>query len=348
MEEQRSREKRAAVAKAAKYQYSPAFITADDAARYLHERIGNKRDLEYGSVILQRLSDQRIYATQPIPGKAATFDFELLLERGAGNSFVEPPGYKLVGGIHSHPQQFDFLKRSNPRYTDRQVRVFNDFFSERDVVFNHYEGRSLVTAYLSGPNGTLLKYQPSFSEAERQFVDWLDDVKTALPAHGHDGTLEGYIKKLASLGRLSLLLASDDWGGAAGLIDQSWQPYLPLVEPQGTVACGPLFQDVTKALNAAQVRMRRKPELRQMAMLLKHEQRRPCCQARTALRIRFTLRTAFLDGCDYALPYVVPPICDAHAALCDRRRQCLCCPLEGRSRLHRQLSPAVGVQPVHR
>lgn len=273
MEEQRFREKRAAVAKAAKYQYSPAFITADDAARYVHERIGNKRDVEYGSVILQRLSDQRIYATQPIPGKAATFDFELLLERGAGNSFVEPPGYKLVGGIHSHPQQFDFLKRSNPRYTDRQVRVFNDFFSERDVVFNHYEGRSLVTAYLSGPNGTLLKYQPSFSEAERQFVDWLDDVKTALPAHGHDGTLEGYIKKLASLGRLSLLLASDDWGGAAGLIDQSWQPYLPLVEPQGTVACGPLFKDVTKALNAAQVRMRRKPELRQMTMLLKHEQR---------------------------------------------------------------------------
>lgn len=273
MEEQRSREKRAAAAKAAKYQYSPAFITADDAARYVHERIGNKREVEYGSVILQRLSDQRIYATQPIPGRAATFDFELLLERGAGNVLLDPPGYKLVGGVHSHPQQFDFLKRSNPRYTDRQVRIFNDFFSERDVVFNHYEGRSLVTAYLSGPNGTLLKYQSSFSEAERQFVDWIDDVKTALPAHGHDGTLEGYIKKLAALGRLSLLLASDDWGGAAGVIDGSWQPYLPLVEPQGTVACGPLSPDVTKALDYAQVRMRRKPELRQMAMLLKHEQR---------------------------------------------------------------------------
>jgi hypothetical protein len=272
MEENLSREARAATATRVKFQYSPAFISADDAARYVHERIGRNRTVEYGSVILRRLSDNRIFATEPIPGKSATFDFEQLLERGPGNAFLDPPGYKLVGGVHSHPAQFDGLKRSNPRLSERQVRIFNSFFSERDVVFNHYEGRALVTAYLSGPGGELLKYQPSFALAERQFVDWIDDVKTALPAHGHDGSLEGFIKKLASVGRLSLLVASADWGGMPGVIDERWEPYLPLVPTQDTVACGPLYPDVTKALDYAQTRMRRTPDVRQMVMLLKHEQ----------------------------------------------------------------------------
>ena len=271
MEENLSREARAAAAKSVKFQYSPAFISADDAARYVHERIGNRRDVEYGSVILRRRSDGRIFATEPVPGKAVTFDFEQLLERGADNVFVDPPGYQVVGGLHSHPERFAGLKSANPRLTDRQVRIFNGFYSERDVVFNHYEGRALVAAYLSGPSGELLKYQPSGSAAERQFVDWIDNVKTALPEHGHDGTLEGFIKKLATVGRLSLLVSNADWGGATGVIDARWQPYLPLTAVQETVACGPLYMQVTKALNEAQVRMRRQPQVRQMVMLLKHE-----------------------------------------------------------------------------
>ena len=119
MEENLSREARAATATRVKFQYSPAFISADDAARYVHERIGRNRTVEYGSVILRRLSDNRIFATEPIPGKSATFDFEQLLERGPGNAFLDPRGYKLVGGVHSHPAQFDGLKRSNPRLSER-------------------------------------------------------------------------------------------------------------------------------------------------------------------------------------------------------------------------------------
>ena len=273
MEENLSREARAAAAKSVKFQYSPAFISADDAARYVHERIGNKRDVEYGSVILRRRSDGRIFATEPVPGRAATFDFEQLLERGAGNAFVDPPGYQLVGGLHSHPERFAALKSANPRLTERQVRIFNGFYSDRDVVFNHYEGRALVVAYLSGPNGELLKYEPSGSPAERQLVDWIDDVRTALPEHGHDGTLEGVIKKLAAVGRLSLVVSNADWGGATGVIDERWQPYLPLTATQDTVACGPLYPDVARALSFAQARMRRQPDVRQMVVLLKHEQR---------------------------------------------------------------------------
>lgn len=275
MEEYLPREKRAAASavRGIQYKLSPAFISADDAARYVHARIGNKRDKEYGSVILQRLADNKVFASEPIPGKAVTFDFSLLLERGARNEFLDPTGYKLVGGVHSHPDQFADLKAKNPGFRDLQVRVFNSFFSERDVVFNHYEGRALGAAYLSGPHGVLLKYLPSFSEAERKFVDWLDNVSTAVPGDGHDGSLEGFIKKVASLGRLSLLVANTDWGGVSGVIDHLWQPYLPLKADRGPIACGGLYPDVTRALNAAQARMRRTPNVHQMAMVLKHELR---------------------------------------------------------------------------
>jgi len=106
MEEYLPREKRAAASavRGIQYKLSPAFISADDAARYVHARIGTKRDKEYGSVILKRLADDKVFATEPIPGKAVTFDFSLLLERGARNEFLDPAGYKLVGGVHSHPR----------------------------------------------------------------------------------------------------------------------------------------------------------------------------------------------------------------------------------------------------
>ena len=37
---------------------SPAFAYADDAARYVHELIGDRRDVEYGGVVLRRPDGQ--------------------------------------------------------------------------------------------------------------------------------------------------------------------------------------------------------------------------------------------------------------------------------------------------
>jgi hypothetical protein len=46
---------------------SPPFISADDAALFAHEAIGNKRDKEYGGAILQH-EGGRFYATLPFAG----------------------------------------------------------------------------------------------------------------------------------------------------------------------------------------------------------------------------------------------------------------------------------------
>ena len=96
MDEHSNRDKRAAIPPGHTKlpPLTPAFISADDAARYVHERIGTTRDIEYGSVIMQRLSDQLYVATEPALGQAKNFDLNLILERERGSTFqfVEPQG----------------------------------------------------------------------------------------------------------------------------------------------------------------------------------------------------------------------------------------------------------------
>ncbi|WP_330209865.1 hypothetical protein [Pseudomonas sp. AM4(2022)] len=97
-------------------QLSPAFISTDDAARYIHEQIGNQRDVEYASVILRRLSDNLYVASEPRAGKPTTFDWNLLLDREhAAGDFVNPEGYQIVASLHSHPSSLDFVKRTYPK-----------------------------------------------------------------------------------------------------------------------------------------------------------------------------------------------------------------------------------------
>ena len=81
---------------------SPPFISADDAAWFAHEAIGNKKDREYGGAILQR-EDGRFFATRPIAGKTVSFDFETLMSTDAQGNFVHPAGFKCYAFYHSHP-----------------------------------------------------------------------------------------------------------------------------------------------------------------------------------------------------------------------------------------------------
>ena len=80
---------------------SPPMISADDAARFAHEAIGNKRDKEYGGLILQGESG-RFFATLPIGGNLYV-DFTLLLAVDAQGNFIHPDGYTCHGLYHSHP-----------------------------------------------------------------------------------------------------------------------------------------------------------------------------------------------------------------------------------------------------
>ncbi|MGF6096295.1 DUF4329 domain-containing protein [Pseudomonas sp. 18175] len=272
MDELRDREKREARLKghAKLGAITPAFASPDDAARYLHERIGSRSDVEYGSIILRRLSDDLYVATEPVPGQSVSFSFDQLLERGPDNHFVQPEGYKIAASLHSHPDHTAEIQRRNPRWPSAQVKAFTSFFSETDVAANHGMSVSTPMAYLSGPDGTLLRYQLSYSNAEYQYALWLHTKGPWESPHAHDGTVKGAFKKLASVGHLRFLQSSPVWGGAVGDVPENWEPMKPFHALPLTLACGPVFADKAQALSRAWTRIQRKPTARQRVLILKH------------------------------------------------------------------------------
>lgn len=274
MDDSSARDKRAALPRghAKLGQLSPAFISTDDAARYIHEQIGSQREVEYASVILRRLSDNLYVASEPRAGKPTTFDWNLLLDREhAAGEFVNPEGYQIVASLHSHPSSLDFVKRTYPKWTLQQMQAFMSFYSTPDIYFNHQDRARFIQAYLSGPDGALLRYTPSNSAAEAGFVHWLDTNGPWSSPHAHDGTLEGIYKKLAAVGRLTFVQSSAAWGSSTGDVPADWQPYQPFSAPAMPLPCGPVFTSAEQALSYAWSRIQRAPTARQRVLLLKHD-----------------------------------------------------------------------------
>lgn len=250
---------------------SPAFASADDVARYLHEQIGSGRKVEYGSIILQRLSDSLFVGSEPIAGTGTAFSFDQLLERAPNDQFVQPQGYRIVASLHSHPDHWAEIQRRNPRWSPAQVKAFTSFFSATDVAANRGMGGSTPMAYLSGPDGALLRYQLTYSDAELNYALWLHNVGPWDSPHAHDGTLKGTFKKLASVGKLRFLLSSPAWGGSVGDVPENWEPMQAFDAPALLLVCGPVFADKAQALSRAWTRIARKPSVRQQVLILKHD-----------------------------------------------------------------------------
>ena len=248
---------------------TPAFVSADDAARYVHERIGNKRDIEYGSVIMRRLADQLYVATEPVLDQSRQFDLASIIERDITTGhLVNPEGYQLVGGLHSHPDTLDETQRQNPTWSTQQVKAFMGFFSTNDIIVNHRVGATLPFAYLSGPNGELIRYQTSYSSEEDQRVRWLRREGGWTSAFDREGTEEGAYKALASVGSIRFVLSNPIWGGSVGDVPGDWEPYKPFKAPPLQLPCGPVFPSRDLALNHAAIRIRRQPNTNQHVLIL--------------------------------------------------------------------------------
>lgn len=248
---------------------SPAFLSSDDAARWAHQRIGARRSVEYASVIMQRLSDRWFVASEPVMGKATSFDWNRLLDRDrASGEFIHPVGYRIVASLHSHPDTLATTQHQNPRWTQQQARAFMSFYSVPDISFNYQDRARFAAAYLSGPDGALLKYQPSGSAAEAGFVHWLETNGPWESVHAHDGTLEGVYKKLASVGQLTFVLSSAAWGGSIGAVPADWQPYQAFSAAALPVACGPVFNDKLEVFSYAWSLIQRTPAARQQVLIL--------------------------------------------------------------------------------
>ncbi len=82
---------------------SAPFDHPDDAARYAHERIGDRRDREYGGFITVR-KDGKYIATEPMNGSQFSFDPNEVFPRNEQEGYVlYPQGYGDYAVYHSHP-----------------------------------------------------------------------------------------------------------------------------------------------------------------------------------------------------------------------------------------------------
>ncbi|WP_219266602.1 DUF4329 domain-containing protein [Pseudomonas sp. Xaverov 259] len=252
---------------------SPAFVSADDTALYIHEQIGSRRTVEYGSVILQRLADQRFVASEPIADRGTVFNWTKLLERDSSTKdFLHPPGYRIVGCLHSHPDRIAATQQQNPKWTSQQVETFVSFFSVEDITFLHQERGVFGVVYLSGPKGTLLKYEHSGSVAESDFVQWLATTGPWESPHAYDGTIEGLYKKYASVGRLTFLATSSAWGNSLGAVPDDWAPYAPFASVSEQVVCGHLLETEEATWSYAQKQLDRSPTSQRLVFILKSTQ----------------------------------------------------------------------------
>ncbi|ONH50511.1 hypothetical protein BLL36_25735 [Pseudomonas cedrina subsp. cedrina] len=241
---------------------TPAFASADEVALYVHGRVGLNLQVEYGSVILRRLSDGRYVGSEPRPDRPTVFGWDMLLEHDpVTDAYQNPEGFEIVASWHVHPNTTENVARLNPRWSAHQITAFQDFYSVPDVIFNHQHRHEFKFAYLSGPLGTLLKFQFEESSAAINYVRWLQTSGSFESPHAHDGTLEGVYKKLASVGQLTFLASSPYWGGSLGPVPANWVPYQPW----------PLSADVEGALSLAWSRIQRKPTVRQRVLILQSD-----------------------------------------------------------------------------
>lgn len=209
---------------------SPAFDHPDDAARYVHTAIGNRRDKEYGGFILKR-SDDKYVATEPISGQTFLFDPNEVFPRNDEEGYViYPAGHEDYAVYHSHPTQFAGLSL----WSDAEKATYPNSFSAADIYSVIDEKDLSPASYLSGPDGSLIKYLVSDSALERALFK-----RVSGPSHLPDAadlsevhqrlqakTLmpSDVVRLLAAAGELWVVVGSALWG-PPGRVTGDWKPY---------------------------------------------------------------------------------------------------------------------------
>lgn len=216
---------------------SPPMISADDAARFAHEAIGNKRDKEYGGLILQGESG-RFFATLPIGGNLYV-DFTQLLAVDAQGNFIHPDGYTCHGLYHSHPNVLALVKKKYPGLPEAGAHLAMNFFTDVEKAFMLRHRGFAKAFYLSGAETCLLKYEPSGSPEEDLLAE---EIRNERPT-GTFYLVEEIIDELARAGRLSMVIPNTLWGNVRGQFVGNWiatEPVNKAKVPTEQPFCSPI------------------------------------------------------------------------------------------------------------
>ncbi|MGF6206188.1 DUF4329 domain-containing protein [Pseudomonas frederiksbergensis] len=189
----------------------PIFISADDAAYWVHQQIGSRRDRAYGGVIVQR-GDGKFRPTLPAAGRMGQFDFDSILAPES-----TPEGYSGVAYYVSHSADHAEVQRLHPDWTAEQVKLYLGFFS-RGHLLSHLQdpGAYGQRHYLSGPDGSLIKYESTEPVEEKKLF------APGFKPFGPFSDVEQLIRQVAQVGTLSVLVANAQWGGKPGAVPINW------------------------------------------------------------------------------------------------------------------------------
>lgn len=249
---------------------SPAFISADDAAVYAHDLIGNQREEEFGGFILSK--DHQYFATIPQSSEGTLFRPADVLSLGENGDILPPEGYAIEGLYHSHTVFAHPLNLS-----DEERALQDNFFSMMDlrtaISFRHNYGRF----YLSNPDGSLLCYVSSDSQLERALMPVFRLVHPGPPGHLEQSDAENvllpsdFLAMVYLAGELSVVCPGTFWRRRAR-ITGDWRTgqVIDTQVDDRPPLCGPIAATANAAARLAHAQMLKGARVQRVGFILKH------------------------------------------------------------------------------
>jgi len=217
------------------------FLSANDAALYAHEQIGNRRDRNYGGYVLKG-ANGRFVVTAPMECASNPFDGMLFFPAGDQGPLIPPEHYEVQGRYGSHPA----LSMVDPQWvhsrgwTRDQALINLQVFAPDEILSILREQH---VAYLSAGIDCLLGYSPNGSSHEQQLLDSLpgNTVQSRMPVQ--------WVSQLAEGGALRVIDSNPLWGPRS-VVGSSWIPhstYAPRIGPPDYTLFGAVFKSANEA-----------------------------------------------------------------------------------------------------
>jgi hypothetical protein len=226
---------------------SREFLSADDAARYAHEQVGQRRDREFVAMILIR--GKRFVVTEPVEAGSGLQEIQLfpLDERGRP---VYPANHQPHSLFYSHNalSTLDAVGVQRLKWSRTEALVSLQMFSIHELFHIVLQG---VPAYLSSAEDSLLWCEPD-SAHSHPLLQRLGTPSNPGPlAQGlEQGSIlpVEFVREVAQAGSLRIVLDNLLWGYRGNVTGQ-WSPFATLGErpvPQ-QVAYGAVFSSADEA-----------------------------------------------------------------------------------------------------
>lgn len=238
-------------------QMSREFLSADDAARYAHEQIGQRRDRKFVAMIFKR-GAQRFVVTEPVEAGDHLLETQLFAVDGRGRP-VYPANHQLDSWFYSHQalSTLDAAQIRRLKWSRMDATVSLQMFSIHELFHIVASG---VPAYLSGAEDSLLW----FEEDSAGWQSLLQRLGTPTnPGALAQGLEQGsilpveFVREVAQAGTLRIVLDNAPWG-YRGKVTGQWSPLPTLGErpvPQ-QVAYSAIFSSADEAAQDRFSRMR--------------------------------------------------------------------------------------------